>query len=121
MNQLTTNIETKYYIDDDEQIYILSELRDNDEVKEFLESNCHMVTRDEIENDIEEIIQDYEESGYGRPHMSWYGVTYYDYEDNLEYVRLQDLLEQLDDAIIIRNNDETYNKFLEEMRGLYAS
>lgn len=120
MNQNTNDITTKYYIDDDGQIYILSHLKDGDKVKKFLEDNCHMVTREEIENDIYELIESFESEEYRKPRMTIYDEIFYDYQDTQSYLDLNELLSQLDEAIIITPGDEIYNTFQEEMRELYA-
>lgn len=118
--KLSNTYNLEYYIDDDNQIYILSELNDQDLVKEFLENNLTKITRDEIEDNMSDIIDEYEENNCLTPKLSWCDETYYDYEYDENYIHLQDLLENLDDAIVIAPNDVTYNKFLEEMRVVYA-
>lgn len=118
------NYDTTYYIDDDNKIYVLSELPKDDTVREFIEANLTPISHQEIEDNMQEIRDMYEDNGHGDPIIYSYDQEYisleYQYDDDENYINLQELSERIDEEhILIYKGDETYNKFIREMEIVY--
>lgn len=107
--KLKTN-EEQFVINTDSTIYEVSNLSINDGVRNFLEDTLPTTTRAEIAEQKEEILDNYVgKNGELKYKTDGYEVIF-DYENDATYSNLEFLESELDNAITINLNDETYNK-----------
>lgn len=106
----------EYIIDDNNNIFEVSKLGEDNGVRNFMVDNFTPISRKEIEEDKKDIIESHTDE-YGAPKGRMIGYEFvYDYEQDEMLSNLEWLEERLNCATEINLNDENYNKFYNEAK-----
>lgn len=105
-----------FVIDEDNKIYEVTKLPEDDSVKKFMLDNMMPITFKEIEEQKNDIIKSYYDAT-GRPKGKFDGYEFiFDYEQDETLGNLEWLEERLEDATEININDDVYQAFYNEAK-----